>query len=382
MLNNGVRNFIDRFSFWEQKELVRIVMKSKWKRLLGFTQDDVLGIDVGSSSVRMVQLARDNGSYAVVSAAVSDIEYPEDGAEGKEANVVKAVQSCLASAKTGSRWAVCSVSGPEVAVRHFRFPPLQPEELEGAVLLEASQVCPFNIDDAVVEFQLMQNGSNGNPDGAAIGVLVAATNGVIQRRVRIIEKASLNCVLMDVDGLALLNCLSESKRDRAQLSTAAILDVGASCTTLAVMGENGLPFVRTMRYAGNDIIKLIAAENNVRPEVIKKDIYGNTRQTIPYETLQAGLEKACQKLVGDVAESLRYHSTQEKSSPVEQILVCGGFSMVRGFVDIINKYLPIRAILWNPFDTMHCSVGRQCLDVIQSKGPVMVVAAGLAMRSV
>jgi Tfp pilus assembly PilM family ATPase len=94
------------------------------------------------------------------------------------------------------------------------------------------------------------------------------------------------------------------------------------------------------------------------------------------------MEKACVKLVNDVAETLRYNSTQEKSSPVEQLLVCGTFGMVKGFVDILNKQLPIKAVLWNPFDTMKCSVDRQCLDVIQSKGPAMVVAAGLAMRSV
>jgi Tfp pilus assembly PilM family ATPase len=94
------------------------------------------------------------------------------------------------------------------------------------------------------------------------------------------------------------------------------------------------------------------------------------------------MEIACRKLVSDVAETLRYHSTQEKTSPIERILVCGGFGMVRGFVDILNKQLPLKAILWNPFDTMKCSVDRKCLDVIQSKGPVMAVAAGLAMRSV
>jgi Tfp pilus assembly PilM family ATPase len=94
------------------------------------------------------------------------------------------------------------------------------------------------------------------------------------------------------------------------------------------------------------------------------------------------MEKASIKLVSDVAETLRYHGTQVKSAPVEQLLVCGTFGMVKGFVDILNKQLPIKVVLWNPFDTMKCSVDRECLEVIQSKGPAMAVAAGLAMRSV
>jgi type IV pilus assembly protein PilM len=379
---NRIGSYVDGLVFTlfgQRKGWSEYPMKSEWKRLLGFTQDDVLGLDIGSSSVRMVQLDRDNGGYAVVAAAVSDIERSQDDDAIKGEDVVKAVQRCMTSARAHARWAVCSVSGPDVAVRHFKFPPLQPAELEGAIRLEASQVCPFNVDDGVIEYQLIQN---GGADNAAVGVLVAATNQVIRRKVRIVEKASLNCVLMDVDGLALLNCLNESKKNGSQVSTSAILDVGASCTTLAVMNEANLPFVRTVPYAGSDIVAQIAHENSVSPEIVRKDIYGSTKPTIPPENLRPSLEKACQKLVSDVAETLRYHSTQEKTSPVEQILVCGGFGMVRGFVDILNRQLPIRAILWNPFDTMRCSVGRQCLDVIQAKGPAMAVAAGLAMRSV
>jgi type IV pilus assembly protein PilM len=354
-------------------------MALNWKRILGLAQYDVLGLDVGTSSVRMVQLAKDNGGFSVVSASISDIEDAGNNHSAREANVVKAVQRCLASARTSARMAVCSVTGPEVAVRHFKFPPLQPEEIEGAIHLEASQVCPFNVDDGVVEYQLIQNGPC---DDSTAGILVAATNEVIRRKLDIVEKASLNCALMDVDGLALLNCLAESKKGGAAISTAAILDVGGTCTTLAVLGENNLPFVRTVPYAGNDIVNQIAQENKVSPEIVRKDIYGTTRPTIPPENLQPSLERACEKLISDVAETLRYHSAQAKSSVVDQILVCGGFGMVKGFVDILNNKLPVRAILWNPFDSMRCSVGRQCLDVIQANGPAMAVAAGLAMRSV
>jgi type IV pilus assembly protein PilM len=354
-------------------------MSFNWKRILGFNQEDVLGMDIGSSSVRMIQLAKNGDGYTVVAAYVSDIKQDNDNRGVEEDNIVQAVQKCMIFAKKNARWAVCSVSGPEVAVRPFKFPPLQTEELDGAVRLEASQVCPFNVDDGVVDYQIVPSGGTND---ALTGVLVAAPNDVIRRKVRIMGKAALDCVLMDVDGLALLNCLIESKNSGTNISTSAVLHIGTSCTTLAVMGETGLPFIRTVPYAGNDIVAQIAQENNVRPEVVRNEIYGCTSPVIPPQNLQTSMEKACVKLVNDVAETLRYHSTQDKSSPVEQLLVCGTFGMVKGFVDILNKQLPIKAVLWNPFDTMKCSVDRQCLDIIQSKGPAMVVAAGLAMRSV
>ena len=354
-------------------------MDFNWKRLLGCSQDDVIGLDIGSSSVKMIQLAKNGDGYTVVAAHVCDIKKDNADVAVREESIVQAVQKCMVFARENARWAVCSVSGPEVAVRPFKFPPLQTEELDGAIRLEASQVCPFNVDDGVVDYQIVPSSEANN---TVAGVLVAAPNDVICRKVRITGKAALDCVLMDVDGLALLNCLIESKNSDTNISASAVLHIGTSCTTLAVMGGAGLPFIRTVPYAGNDIVAQIAQENNVRPEVARNEIYGCASPTIPAQNLQTSMEKACIKLVNDVAETLRYYSTQEKSSPVEQLLVCGTFGMVKGFVDILNKQLPIKAVLWNPFDTMKCSVDRQCLDVIQSKGPAMVVAAGLAMRSV
>jgi type IV pilus assembly protein PilM len=361
------------------EERAESIMSFNWKRLFGFSQDDVLGIDIGSSSVRMIQLAKNSDGYTVVAAHVCDIKQDSTDAALKEESIVQAVQKCMVYAKKNARWAVSSVSGPEVAVRPFKFPPLQTEELDGAVRLEASQVCPFNVDDGVVDYQMVPS---GEPDNFATGVLVAAPNDIIHRKTRIMEKANLSCVLMDVDGLALLNCLIAGRTAGTSISTSAVLDIGTSCTTLAVMSESGLPFVRTVPYAGNDIVDQIAKENNVGSKMLEDELYGFASPTIAPENLQASMEKASRKLVSDVADTLRYHSTQAKSSTIEELLVCGTFGMVRGFVDILNKQLPIKAVLWNPFDTMKCSVDRQCLDVIQAKGPAMVVAAGLAMRSV
>jgi len=353
------------------------IMIFNWKRFLGCSQDDVLGLDIGSSSVKMIQLAKSGDGYTVVAAHVCDIKRDNADVAVREESIVQAVQKCMVFARKNARWAVCSISGPEVAVRPFKFPPLQTEELDGAVRLEASQVCPFNVDEGVVDYQIIPSDES---DNAVTGVLVAASNDVIQRKIRIVEKANMSCVMMDVDGLALLNCLNAGTG--TSIGTSAVLDIGTSCATLAVMGENGLPFVRTVPYAGNDIVAQIAKENNVSSKIVEDELYDSASPKIAPENLQASMEKASRKLVSDVAETLRYHGTQAKSASVEQLLVCGTFGMVKGFVDILNKQLPIKVVLWNPFDTMKCSVDRQCLEVIQSKGPAMVVAAGLAMRSV
>ncbi len=348
-----------------------------WKQSLKLEKAEVLGLDIGSSEVKLIQLRKNNRGYAVIAAGVVDIAASEDNKNRREVNTVKAIRKCLESSAIQARLAVCSVCGPEVAVRHFKFPSLPPEEIEGAVLLEAAQVCPFNIDDGAVDYQLISNGKDN-----VSGVLVAATNKLIKSKVQLAEKASLDCVLMDVDGLALLNCHSEYRKTRTGRTTTAILNVGGAYTTLAIMGDNNWPFIRDMAYAGNDIVRQIAIENDMSTERTRRILFGCENPTEPSITLCESLEKACQKLISDVTETLRYYTAQEKAPIAEKIFVCGDFALVKGFVELLDSQLPAKAVLWNPFDKIRCDGGRPCEDILQKDGPAMAVAAGLAMREI
>jgi type IV pilus assembly protein PilM len=233
----------------------------------------VIGLDIGSSEVKMVQLHKYKGGYAVTAAGAVEIEANKDNNGQREANTTKAIRECLRTAGTQTQMAICGVCGPEVAVRYFKFPSLPPEEIEGAVLLEAAQVCPFNVGDDTVDYQLISDGGDN-----VTGVLVAATNKLIQRKKRLIENASLKCVLMDVEGLALLNCVSElepnGSKGANESGTIAVLNVGNSHTTLAIMGDNGLPFIRDITCAGNDIVEQIATENEVSTERVREILFG------------------------------------------------------------------------------------------------------------
>ena len=369
-------------------------MKMDWKRTLKLGQTEVLGLDIGSSAVKLVQLARDEAGYTVTAAGIADIAADgEDNNNHRKTNTVRAIGDCLLSAGAQTHFAVCSVSGPEVAVRDFTFPSLPPEEIAGAVLLEAAQVCPFNVDDSVVDYQLIPDGDNETR-----GVLVAATNELIKNKIELAREASLDCVLMDVNGLALLNCFSECEPPGPYRTATAILNVGGSSTNLAITSSNALPFVRDMAYAGNDMLAQIASENGITTEQAWELIRGGEDWPVAQSDFDepsraepgGSLERACQKLIADVTETLRYYTAHEKSVIVEKIFVCGGFTLVKGFVELLDSRLPAKASIWNPFDKIRCAAGRPtsassvepCKDILQKNGPAMAVAAGLAMRTI
>ena len=350
------------------------------KVALSFGQNEVVGLDIGSSAVKLVRLHRDGVGYAVTAAGIANIAPSSGDSNLKRVNTIRAISECLALTGIKTKMAVCGVSGTEVAVRDFRFPSLPPEEIAGAVLLEAAQVCPFNTEDSAVDYQLIPNDGGG-----LAGILVAATNSLIKRKVYLAREASLDCVLMDVDGLALLNCFSELE-DIEPGQTIAILNIGSTYTTLAIMGENRWPFIRDITYAGDDIVKQIAAENDMSIESVREILFGDSTAA-PQTKLHESLEKACKKLIVAVTETSRYYKTQEKSAAFEKLFVCGGFALVRGFVGLLSNQLPVKALLWNPFDKIRFDVGRNHRAVLQrnvlaKNGPAMVVASGLAMRSI
>jgi len=229
--------------------------------MLNLNQDEVLGLDIDSSTVRIIALRKDDAGFTVTAAGISEIEtdpdcnFDETGHNGFHVNAIKAIRGCYTLAKLRSqsklktKYAICGVSGPEVAVREFEFPLLPEEDIAGAVSLEAAQVCPFNADQAAVDYQLISNG-----DDKTRGILVAATNILMESKMQFVKEAGLHCVLMDIDGLALLNCF-HGLSNVSEKSKAAILNVGDLYTTLAVMGDDGWPFIRDTACAGDDIIK-------------------------------------------------------------------------------------------------------------------------------
>jgi type IV pilus assembly protein PilM len=360
-----------------------------WKRSfrLEVTETkETFGLDISSSAVKMVQMRKDDDGYKATAAGIVDIvdASPEIDENSRQINTTSGIHRCYQSTGIHTRMAVCGVSGPEVAVRDFKFPSLPQREVEGAIMLEASQVCPFNIRDGVVDYQLIPQDEKN-----LSGVLVAATNKLINNKVRLAKNASLNCVMMDADGLALLNCFHEyDSQNRVDENsgegedqgnrTAAILNVGSSVTILAVTSDNALPFIRDIAYGGDDIVKKIAIEKNITTNEARKVLAGDPE--VSELDLGASLKKACERLIVDVTETLRYYAVKKKSSVVEKIYVCGDLALVNGFVKLLDSWLPAEVVLWNPFDGIRSDAGWRCKDILLKKGPALAVAAGLAMR--
>jgi type IV pilus assembly protein PilM len=358
-------------------------MVTTLKNILGLGQGKLVGLDVGSSSVKMVQLEKDDLGYYATAAKKIDIDTQTDDEQHLRANTIAAIKKCFSSDRVLTRNAVCGLRGPEVMVRGFSFPQLPPEAIEQAVLLEAQQICPFDINSSVFDYQIIDSQDGVAPENSRTstkGIFVVATNDTVNNRRQCVADALVKNVLMDIDGLALLNCLNVYEQCKPGHSI-TILDVGSSFTNVIILGSDGLPFIRDLPYAGNAIMNQIAHDNNISIQTVEKVLGGTDEPSELQLKINDSLKTACRKLISDITETLRYYTLQEATSPIDKIFLCGGFALVEGFAAMLDERLPEKVIVLNPFIKIRYKADDEGNKLLRDCGPAMAVAVGLAMRS-
>ncbi len=359
-----------------------------FKQTIGLGQFESVGLDIGSSSVKMVKLRKENGRYIVVSAVMACVCDGENQQQDVFTGKIRAVEQCFRQGHVKGCYAVSGICGSEVMVGGFVFPYLPQDCVHQAVTIEAQQVCPLDFSLSSMDYQVIEANAGqadgqagGTNPGRTSGIFVVASNNAIQHKAMIMANASVKNAIMDVDGIALLNCLQACQTLPQDKST-AVVDVGNSVTNVSILGCDGMPFVRDLPHAGRGIVQQIATELNIPTEAVEKTIQGDSNTGVSQQDVTASLCGACQTLITEIAETLRYYTLQEGAAPVDRVYLCGGFAMVHDFVGMLEESLSEEVVVFNPFSKMEQDDGIDDPQLLEDYGPAMVLAAGLAMRTV
>ena len=350
-------------------------------RWVNRVQSSVIGLDVGSGSIKLLGLRRSSSGWAATCAAWVDIEPSADKSQ-QAFRTVDAIRKCLQKVPASSaRYAVCGLSGPDAAVRGFEFPPLPLEAVEQAVRFEAQQVCPMEMRNSVLDYQLMEPvGASDAKVQKRYGILAAGTQQAVAERCQQVREAGAEVALLDADGLAGLNCLSEVE-DLDAYETAALIDMGCRFTNVILLGANGLPFVRDLDMGGEMIVDHICEATGENAENVRVMLWDTSANPMP-EAVQVALHQAVRPLVTNINETLKFYSTQWNGAFVPKVYLCGGIASVRPLAELLYDALSTEVAVFNPFDKISYSSSIPGADLLKTRGPAFVVAAGLAMRTV
>ena len=328
--------------------------------LLGGRSDSLIGLDIGTHSVKMIQMddASEEPRIKHLSVVRCDSERPE--------SVEQAVSSAFAESGVATRKVACSVAGPSVAVRHLQFPDLSPEELKGAVWWEGEQVIPFSMDDVYTDFQIL---GKDEASGLQDVVFVAAARDLVNARSTLMRECGLEMRVLDVDGLAMVNEVHVEVEGQGAV---AVVNVGARGTTLSIVDGAGIPFVRDILIAGNSFTEAISTAMEVPDREAEAMKTGDVHALSPRAVDE--MEAQIRRLTEEVRTSLRYYGSHQERE-VERILLTGGSSKLSLLNRLMSDELGISVEVWNPLEGV--GMGE---DLPSEYGPELCVALGLARR--
>ncbi|MDY6797756.1 MAG: pilus assembly protein PilM [Pseudomonadota bacterium] len=349
--------------------------------LLGKKSSAVLGLDISSSSVKLLELSKQGDRYKVESYAVEPL--PANAVVEKNITDVQAVGEVLkrvvSKSRTGLRNAAVAVSGSAVITKVIQMDGgLNEFEMEDQIALEADQYIPYPLDEVSIDFEV-QGPSESNPDQVDV-LLAACRKENVDVREDALEIAGLKARVVDVEAYALERAytLIEPQLDaQGEDLVVAVVDLGATMTTLSVLAEGRTVYTREQIFGGKQLTEEIQRRYGLSLEeagLAKKQ--GGLPDDYEAEVLVPFREAVVQQ----VARALQFFFGASQYNAVDYVVLAGGTASIQGLTDMVEEKTGAPTLLANPFADM--SVGtRVNASALGNDAPSLMIACGLAMRS-
>jgi type IV pilus assembly protein PilM len=341
----------------------------------------LLGIDISTAAVKLLELSKSGVRYRVESYGV--IPLPQDAVVDKTIAKVDAIGSTikavLSQSGTKLKYAAVAVAGSSVITKTISMPAnLSDEEMEAQIELEADQYIPYALDEVSLDFAV-QGRSEKNPEMVDV-LLVASRRENVEDRVAALELAGLKAEIVDVESYALenaFNLLADQLPEGAMEKTVAIADIGATMTTLNVIHNNRIIYTREQGFGGKQLTEEIQRRYGLSYEeagLAKK--HGGLPDNYGPEVLEPFKHAMAQQ----VGRSLQFFLSSSTHKAVETLVLAGGCASIAGIDQYVEQNLGTPTIVANPFVHMSLS-GRVKPQSLSNDAPAMMTACGLALRS-
>jgi type IV pilus assembly protein PilM len=342
----------------------------------------VIGLDITTSSIKLIELSKSGDQYRVESFAAEAA--PPSAINEKaivdSAAVGEAIRRAVKKAGARTKEVAVAISGDAAITKLIQLPnSLRKNELEAQVETVASQHIPFPMEEARYDFEVV-GPSEKDPESMDV-LLVATRLENVEQRVAAIEAAGLVPKVVDLEVFAIENAcklMVHQMPNKGQGHTIALVDFGASSTTFSVLRDLKIVYTRDFAFGGHQLTEEIMRTYGLSVEEAgraKKE--GGLPASYQIEVLDPFIDDMCQQ----VARSLQFFlaSGSGREQP-EQILVCGGCANITGAPEAIAQRLGLPTEKGDPLGQMKIST-RALAQGVKKEATALLTACGLALRS-
>jgi type IV pilus assembly protein PilM len=351
------------------------------KDLFSRGKKKVVGLDIGSSSLKLVEILDTPKGPQLNHFSRIPLERGVivDGALVEPEIITAKIKELFKAFGGRRKGIVTSLSGNSVIVKKVTFPSMEEEELRGLIHDEAGKYLPFDdMDDVNFDFQIL--GENEfNPNQMDV-LLVAAKKDIILGYTDAIQAAGLAVSIMDVDSFA-LETMYETNYEIGDNELVVIINIGASITNINVLKDGVSTFTRDFTLGGNSITEAIQGRMGVTFEQAEEiKVGGLTGEDDAVSEIRDNLLSLAEPICMEIERSVDYFRSTYRGENIKLILLSGGGAKLPGIVADLAQRLNIETEIINPFKKLEIAKKVQDQMDIENIGPIAAVGVGLALR--
>jgi type IV pilus assembly protein PilM len=335
------------------------------------------GLDIGSTSVKAVQLKRAGAGYQLVAAGMEALprDVVVDGAVVDAQGVAEKINAVFAAHGISSTGVATSICGHSVIVKRLPMPLMTEMELFDQLPAQAAEHIPFDVADVSLSYQLL-----GRSDTELDVLLVAARKDRIQNRLDTLARAGKEGEVLDVDAFALENCF-EANYDPHPGELVALLNIGAAIMNINITRDGAPLFTRDVAMGGADFTEALRNKLDLSFEDAERLKIGKSSAGVSDAQRDAILQPVSESLVNEIKKTFDFFRATSGGQKISCLFAAGGTARLPGLLDLMRLELALPVDELNPFRKILIPAGHPNEAVLRDRSAQFAVAVGLGMRT-
>ena len=341
----------------------------------------VIGLDIGSSAVKAVELKPVGKGFKVVAFATEAVPPDSivDGAIIDGTAVADAIRRLFENKAFKTKEVAASLSGNAVIVKKISLPVMTEAELAESIYWEAEQYIPFDIQDVNLDYQILNPGTTGEGAGTMEVLLVAAKKEKIADYTGVISQAGRVPVVVDVDAFALQNAF-EVNYGLEPEQVVVLMNAGASAININIMSGDQSLFTRDISVGGNAYTEAVQKELNLPFDTAEQAKKGQPVDGVDPEVVKPVLQAMTETVLLEIQKTFDFYKASAASDRIDRIVLSGGACRVDGFSDALAERFGSPVETFDPFRKIAFEPAKLGVADPEMVAPSAAVAVGLALR--
>ncbi len=350
-------------------------------QLFGSSKQPLIGLDISSTSVKLLELGKVGSRFRVESFAVEPLP-PEAVIERdvKDVEAVgEAIKRCVSRSGTSCKHAAVAVAGSAVITKTIQLGAgFSESEIETQIEVEADQYIPYPLEEVSLDFEVL--GENEKVPDKVDVLLAASRSENIESRVDALEIGGLSAKVVDIEAYSMervFDVLGGQIFEQDDDQVLAVLDIGSTMTSLSVLQNNRTIYTREQVFGGAQLTEEIQRRYGLSYEeagMAKK------QGGLPDDYLPEVLEPFKEGIVQQVSRALQFFYSSSQYGEVDHLVLAGGCASIEGIDEMIEERLGTTASIANPFADMSLS-SKVNAQALSTDAPALMISCGLALRS-